>query len=665
MPRSNSTSYLSNPKLKAAGVKQQFTIHELNEYQKCSEDPIYFIRNYVKIVNVDKGEINFSMWPFQEKMITKFVNHRFCIVKCPRQVGKAVDIETPIPTPSGFVTMKDIKVGDYVFGSDGKPTQVIEVHDTLYGRECYRITFDNDDSVVVDADHLWTVSNSDWKQEKTLTTRELLGILPKKQHNGSGLRIALAPSVDFEQQQEVLPIHPYVLGVWLGDGSRANGQYTGEAADVVHINEQLRQAGFSVAKMCPKLGSTCGVQTIYGLMPKLRNLGLLHNKHIPKPYLVASKKDRLELLRGLMDTDGSCTNHNGVCEFYQKSFSIVQSVRQLLSSLGIKSTLSHRNIKGERYYTVRFSTTDRVFSLSRKADRQSKTQGQRTIRSVYIQKIESAKSVPVKCISVDAPDMLYLVGETMIPTHNSITTCAFLLWTILFKEQQNIAILANKFKTAQKLLSDLKKSYMGLPRWMQQGVVEWNKGNIELENGCKIMASSTASDAIRGNAFNLIFLDEFAFVPPHIADDFFDSVYPTITSGETTKVIIVSTPKGMNKFHKMWVEANHPRNSTDPTIQWNGYEPFSIHWRDVPLPNGKGNRDEAWKQETIARTSEQQFRQEFESFSGDVYIQMKDTLTNTVHQMPASEFYDYCRRLNEGPPPSFVSSTKAIAGTDC
>jgi hypothetical protein len=194
----------------------------------------------------------------------------------------------------------------------------------------------------------------------------------------------------------------------------------------------------------------------------------------------------------------------------------------------------------------------------------------------------------------------------------SITTCAFLLHTILFKENQNIAILANKFKTAQKLLSDLKRAYMFLPMWMQQGVIEWNKGNIELENGCKIMASSTSSDAIRGNAFNLIFLDEFAFVPAHIAEEFFNSVYPTITSGESTKVIIVSTPKGMNMFHKMWTEAMIDRKSTDPQVQWNGYEAFAIHWSMVPKPDGTGLRDQNWKKTTIARSSPEQFRQEFE-----------------------------------------------------
>src|ERR1700733_11108637 len=191
-----------------------------------------------------------------------------------------------------------------------------------------------------------------------------------------------------------------------------------------------------------------------------------------------------------------------------------------------------------------------------------------------------------------------------ILSHNSVTTCAFLLWTILFKTNQNIAILANKFKTAQKLLTDLKESYMALPRWIQQGVKEWNKGNIELENGCKIMASSTSSDAIRGNAFNLIFLDEFAFVPPHIADDFFDSVYPTISSGKTTKIIIVSTPKGMNKFYRMWMEATNNRN--DPTVNWNGFNAIEVHWSEVP------GRDDAWKKSTIAKIGEAAFKQEFE-----------------------------------------------------
>ena len=146
-------------------------------------------------------------------------------------------------------------------------------------------------------------------------------------------------------------------------------------------------------------------------------------------------------------------------------------------------------------------------------------------------------------------------------------------------------------------MAKLQTSYENLPKWLQQGVVQWNKGSIELENGSRITASSTSSSAVRGFSYNIVFLDEFAFVPTTMADDFFASVYPTISSGKSTKVIIVSTPNGMNHFYRMWTDAEKGRNS---------YHPIDAHWSEVP------GRDEKWKEETIANTSEQQFQQEFE-----------------------------------------------------
>jgi hypothetical protein len=139
---------------------------------------------------------------------------------------------------------------------------------------------------------------------------------------------------------------------------------------------------------------------------------------------------------------------------------------------------------------------------------------------------------------------------------------------------------------------------------MQQGIIAWNKGNIELENGSKILAAATSSSAIRGGSYNVIFLDEFAFVPTNVADQFFASVYPTITSGQNTKVIIVSTPHGMNQFYKLWVDAEEGRNN---------YIPTEVHWSEVP------GRDAAWKEETIRNTSESQFNSEFEcEFLGSI-----------------------------------------------
>ena len=158
--------------------------------------------------------------------------------------------------------------------------------------------------------------------------------------------------------------------------------------------------------------------------------------------------------------------------------------------------------------------------------------------------------------------------------------------------------------TARDILSRLQLAYENLPKWLQQGVMSWNKGSLDLENGSRIVASSTSSSAVRGGSYNMIFLDEFAFVPHNVAEDFFSSVYPTISSGKNTKVVIVSTPNGMNLFYKLWSDAESGKNS---------YNPIDVHWSEIP------GRDEKWKEETIANTSQEQFNREFEcEFLGSI-----------------------------------------------
>jgi hypothetical protein len=178
----------------------------------------------------------------------------------------------------------------------------------------------------------------------------------------------------------------------------------------------------------------------------------------------------------------------------------------------------------------------------------------------------------------------------------SITTIGFLLHAILFNENYNIAILAHKGQAANGLLQRMKLAYENLPTWLQSGIVEWNKGNIELENGSKIGAFATSADGLRSGSYDMILLDEFAFVANNIAEDFFTSTYPVISAGTKTKIIIVSTPKGMNHFYTMWVKAEQGKSD---------YFPISVHWSAVP------GRDEAWKEMTIRNTSEEQFQQEF------------------------------------------------------
>ena len=196
-------------------------------------------------------------------------------------------------------------------------------------------------------------------------------------------------------------------------------------------------------------------------------------------------------------------------------------------------------------------------------------------------------------------------------TGKSTTCVAYLLHYIVFNDSVNVGILANKAATARELLGRLQTAYENLPKWMQQGILSWNKGSMELENGSKILAASTSASAVRGMSFNIIFLDEFAFVPNHIAEAFFSSVYPTITSGKSTKVIMVSTPCGMNHFYRYWHDAQRGKNE---------YTATEVHWSEVP------GRDAKWKEQTIKNTSEQQFKVEFEcEFLGSV-----DTLISVV-----------------------------------
>jgi len=207
-------------------------------------------------------------------------------------------------------------------------------------------------------------------------------------------------------------------------------------------------------------------------------------------------------------------------------------------------------------------------------------------------------------------------------TGKSTTCVSYLLHYAVFNDNVNIAILANKASTARDLLGRLQLAYENLPKWMQQGILAWNKGSLELENGSKILAASTSASAVRGGSYNVIFLDEFAFIPNHIADQFFASVYPTISSGQSTKVIIVSTPRGMNHFYRLWHDAERGKNE---------YKPTDVHWSEVP------GRDDVWREQTIANTSEQQFKVEFEcEFLGSVDTLIAPSkLRNLVYEEPS------------------------------
>jgi hypothetical protein len=205
------------------------------------------------------------------------------------------------------------------------------------------------------------------------------------------------------------------------------------------------------------------------------------------------------------------------------------------------------------------------------------------------------------------------------------STCvtSYICHYVTFNQSVNVAILANRLKTAkEELFSKLQLAYENLPHFLQQGVVEWNKTSFKLENGSRVMCDATSSTAIRGGSYNLLLLDEYAFLPSHVAEEFYTSTYPTISAGTTTKLIIVSTPNGMNHFHKLWVDAN--RNQGHKLK--NMFVPVEVSWRETPISPGSPKlRDDEWATEQIANTSPEQFEQEY----GCSFLGSSNTLIST------------------------------------
>lgn len=215
----------------------------------------------------------------------------------------------------------------------------------------------------------------------------------------------------------------------------------------------------------------------------------------------------------------------------------------------------------------------------------------------------------------------------------SILTITFLLHYVLFNKYKRVGVIANVGATARKILKKMQLAYEELPPWMQQGIVEWNKGTVELENGSIIEASSTTGNAARGDSISALFIDECAFIEPGLWDDFYTSVYPTISSGKTTKIIMVSTANGMNHYYKMWNDAIKGKSA---------FSPFEVKWDARP------DRDDAWKAETIANTSPEKFAQEHENFfsGGTNTLINPNTLNNIVIQEPL-HWKDHLKIYNE------------------
>lgn len=370
--------------------------------------------------------------------------------------GKACDLNTCIPTPSGWSIMGDVHPGDWVFGIDGMPIKVVAESPVMFDRPCYKITFDDGEQITVDAEHLWfTYSekeltsidrcSDEWRAKrrakrpsraKASTSEKHKAALAK--HNSEMKHKLRTPSGSIKTTEKIfstskrphavpltaslvlpdadLPLDPYLLGLWLGNGAKSSGQYTTSDEETVG---SFLSCGFSVHK-CE---SRKYHYYVSGLQQILRPMGLIGNKHVPEQYLRASSEQRLALLQGLMDTDGYCAT-DGRVEFCNTNKQIADSAFELAISLGLKATIieGRAQLNGEDYgpkWRVCWTSPLKVFRVERKACRLKKGGFRRTTKMRYMIKVEPVQSVPVKCIQVDREDGMYLVGRHMIPTHNS------------------------------------------------------------------------------------------------------------------------------------------------------------------------------------------------------------------------------------------------------
>ena len=403
----------------------------------------------------------------------------------PRKCGKALALDTEIPTPHGWKKMKDIHYGDFVFGADGNPARVM-AESEIFQKEMYEVIFEDGEKIKASGDHLWTVqtkdsrrvSNYQPKRRKmkrhdlrenggwfTVSTAEMAKDYCRVRKDGKGTeykyRVPMSKPVEYPKRE--LPIPPYTFGLWLGDGTKDKPEITCNQLDIAELSEEIQKDGYKT-KITEYKNKAPKIQIDYhkkgekheptSFRNSLKSLGVFGAKDIPNEYLQSSPEQRWELLKGLMDTDGYC-GKNGQCEFSQKSEKIVDKFRILLASLGIKSTKKKKIAKcnGKEFdaFIVTFFTSKKnpCFKISRKYERLkdelSPRMGAKSIVGIRQIPIE-----PSKCIAVDNDSHLYLAGRAYTPTHNTslIAALAFSLAIIERKSGATLYIVAGSTKQA-------------------------------------------------------------------------------------------------------------------------------------------------------------------------------------------------------------------------
>lgn len=454
-----------------------------------------------------------------------------------RQAGKALDVTTPMLTANrGWSTMGELRPGDSVFGSNGAPTKVLATHPVRHDRECFRVTTTDGREVIADAEHLWTVTDmrahkskgssksggvTRWHETKTMTTRELLdaGLRRSVRANGRNeWRFQLPRQGAVRGTVADLPVDPYILGAWLGDGCGVDGRFSVHVDDMPHLIAQIEAGGYSATvrqdRTCMEVRASApvgGRRQNDSLACHLRHLGMIGNKHVPDSYLAASAEQREALLQGLMDTDG-CIATNGKAEFCSTEKRLAEAVLYLARSLGWRATIKESDAKlygrvVSRRWRVCFmpKAYDEFtpFRLPRKVARIATTPDTHGRHTVSICGIEPVESRPVRCITVDANDSLYLAGRDLIVTHNTWGIMVGLIAICLSRPGTLVIWSSHHDRTSSETLTKIagivEKPAIRPKMRVQHPVVftDDNRG-VHFDNGSRILFGARSAGFGRG-----------------------------------------------------------------------------------------------------------------------------------------------------------------------
>ena len=606
--------------IKKPKTKIVYTQHMLEELEKCANDVIYFTENYVYI-QTKRGEELFKPFEYQKEMLRNFTTYKNNVLLTGRQLGKSLSLDTPILTTKGWSSIGELNEGDYIFGADGKPTKITYITDTMYNKKMYDITFSNGEVITACEDHLWNVSTTGWqrysKKVRTLSTKDLIPIVDQLKARSKPARMFIGhcDTVQFEDTE--LEFDPYMVGLWLGDGHTHANKLTHAYEDYEFYRSVL---GENISEFKQK--ERCGSSKINFNHKKFLKDGV---KYIPDEYIFTSVENRVALVQGMMDSDGTANREGGWQQFCNNNKDLIDGFRLLLSTLGIKSTIEVQRktyiLHGEKVcsknnsYLVQFCTKRYdVFRLPHKLERQYlTTHDHPKNRRIYIDSIIEVESVPCRCLQVDNEEHLFLCGKTLIPTHNTTVASSYLLWYAMFHPNKTVLLLGNIQATAQEIMDRIKFSYEMCPDFIRDGVTKYNELTIKFENKSRIIARATTPNSGRGLSIALLYLDEMSFVSEHIQTEFIAAVVPTLTASNGSFIISSTPGSEYDEFARVWRESQTfvKYDSEGNAIELdpngpgiNNFKGIKVSWDKHP------ERDQAWAEKERYLIGDSRFERE-------------------------------------------------------